>query len=154
MNSEKLILEKNKSTVNSSILQNENNLITLQNKLKTVEENIDTFYKNKDIIENNTKLLVEIEGVKSNIKTIESQIKTINNSLFSASTQKGTLDFQYQNTTEKLNKVKELETQYESYKLYTNIISRDGIPYEIITKTLPEIEKEVDNILHETGRVS
>ena len=154
LNNEKLTLEKNKSTINNSILQSQNNLITLQNKLKTVEENIDTFYKNKDIIENNSKLLAEIEGVKSNIKTIESQIKTINNNLFSASTQKGTLDFQYQNTVEKLNKVKELETQYESYKLYTNIISRDGIPYEIITKTLPEIEKEVNNILHQVVEFS
>lgn len=154
LNSEKLTLEKNKSIINNSILQNENNLITFQNKLKTVEEHIDTFYKNKDIIENNSKLLIEIEGIKTNIKNVESQIKTINNGLFSASTQKGTLDFQYQSTVEKLNKVKELETQYESYKLYTNIISRDGIPYEIITKTLPEIEKEVNNILHQVVEFS
>jgi len=154
LNNEKLTLEKNKSTINSIVLQNENNLITLQNKLKTVEKHIDTFYKNKDIIENNSKLIVEIDGVKSNIKSIESTIKTINNNLFSASTQKGTLDFQYQSTLDKLNKVKELETQYESYKLYTNIISRDGIPYEIITKTLPEIEKEVNNILHQVVEFS
>ena len=36
LNNEKLTLERNKSSVNSSILQNENTLITLQNKLKVV----------------------------------------------------------------------------------------------------------------------
>ena len=69
--------------------------------------------------------------------------------MFNASTEKGKLELQYKNTTDQLNKVKELESSYEAYKLYTNIISRDGIPYEIITRTLPEIEKEVNNILQQ-----
>ena len=47
------------------------------------------------------------------------------------------------------NKVKELEESYESYKLYTNIISRDGIPYDLISHALPLIEKEINEILHQ-----
>ena len=69
--------------------------------------------------------------------------------MFNASTEKGKLELQYKNTTDQLNNLKELEDSYEAYKLYTNIINRDGIPYEIITKTLPEIEKEVNNILQQ-----
>ena len=69
--------------------------------------------------------------------------------MFNSSTEKGKLELQHKNTTEQLNKVKDLESSYEAYKLYISIISRDGIPYEIITKTLPEIEKEVNNILHQ-----
>jgi exonuclease SbcC len=117
--------------------------------LNGVIQNIDTFYKNKDIIENNSKLLVIVNEVKAIVKNIESEIKLVNNKLFNSSTEKGKLELQHKNTTEQLNKVKELEDSYEAYKLYTGIISRDGIPYEIITKTLPEIEKEVNNILHQ-----
>ena len=149
IDSEKVKLEKSKEVLSNAVLRDENVLITRQNNLKSVVDNIDIFYKNKDIIENNSKLLKEITEVKTLIKNVESDIKNINNKLFSASTEKGKLELQYKNTTDQLNKVKELEDSYEAYKLYTNIISRDGIPYEIITKTLPEIEKEVNNILHQ-----
>jgi DNA repair exonuclease SbcCD ATPase subunit len=149
LNNEKLTFERNKSSVNSSVLQNENTLINLQNKLKNVEDNIQTFYTNKEVIENNVTILTNVEKVKSDIKSVENEIKALNNKLFTASGEKGKLELQHKNLTDQLNKVKELEESYESYKLYTNIISRDGIPYEIITKTLPEIEKEVNNILHQ-----
>ena len=142
-------MEKAKEILSTSILRDENFKIKLQNDLNGVIQNIDTFYKNKDIIENNSKLLVSVNEVKMIIKNIESDIKSVNNKLFNASTEKGKLELQYKNTTDQLNKVKELESSYEAYKLYTNIISRDGIPYEIITRTLPEIEKEVNNILQQ-----
>ena len=149
VNNEKVKLEKAKEILSTSILRDENFKIKLQNDLNGVIQNIDTFYKNKDIIENNSKLLVSVNEVKTIIKNIESDIKSVNNKLFNASTEKGKLELQYKNTTDQLNKVKELESSYEAYKLYTNIISRDGIPYEIITRTLPEIEKEVNNILQQ-----
>jgi DNA repair exonuclease SbcCD ATPase subunit len=148
-NTEKTTLEKARSSFNNTILKLENALNDLQNKLKLVTDNIDIFYKNKDIIENNNKLLAEITDCKNSVKRVESDIKNTNNDLFKASTEKGKLELQYKNTTDQLKKVKELESTYETYKLYTSVISRDGIPYEVITKTLPEIEKEVNNILHQ-----
>ena len=147
--SEKIKLEKSKEILSTAILRDENVLITRQNKLKTVVDNIDVFYKNKDIIENNVKLMDEISDLKDIIKSVESNIKNVNNQMFSASTEKGKLEIQYKNTTDQLNNVKELEDSYEAYRLYTAVIGRDGIPYEIITKTLPEIEKEVNNILQQ-----
>jgi len=149
LNNEKIKLEKSKEVLSTSILRDENLTIMLKNNLKEVNQKIETFYKNKDIIENNSKLVTEIESVKLLVKNYESQIKTLNNKLFTTSGEKGRLELQYKNTTDQFYKVKELEDSYEAYKFYTNIISRDGIPYEIITKTLPEIEKEVNNILHQ-----
>ena len=37
--------------------------------------------------------------------------------------------------------------QDESYKYYLSAVSRDGIPYQVICSTVPEIEKEVNSIL-------
>jgi len=146
---EKVRLDKSKEILSTAILKDENYIITLQNKLKETNQKIETFYKNKDIIENNLKLIIEINSVKTEVRKYELDIKNINSSIFTASTEKGRVELQYKNTTDQLNKVKELEESYEAYKLYSNIISRDGIPYEIITKTLPEIEKEINNILHQ-----
>jgi len=149
VNNDKIKLEKQRGIINTVILRDENYLITLQNTLKATVDAIDSFYKNKDTIENNQLLLSQIDEHKTIIKDIESEIKSVNSKLFTASTEKGKLELQYKNTTEQLNKVKELEVSYEAYKLYTAVISRDGIPYEVITKTLPEIEKEVNNILNQ-----
>lgn len=149
MLTDKATLEKNKASINNIILRLENNLIELKNKLKLVSDNIDVFYKNKDIIENNNKLLSEIADVKDFIKSVELDIKSANTDLFKASTQKGKLELEQKTTEAQLKKLLELEASYEAYKHYTAVVSRDGIPYDVITKTLPEIEKEVNNILHQ-----
>lgn len=149
LNEKKNNLENNKSTTNNKVLQLENSLLNLNNKLKEIKEKIEVFYKNKDIIENNNKLLKEINELKLKIKSLENEIKTVNGKLINVSTEKGKLELQYKNIIEQLSKIKELENSYEAYKLYTSVVSRDGIPYEVITRTLPEIEKEVNNILHQ-----
>jgi DNA repair exonuclease SbcCD ATPase subunit/DNA repair exonuclease SbcCD nuclease subunit len=149
MLTDKATFEKNKAAINNIILRLENNLIELKNKLKLVSDNIDVFYKNKDIIENNNKLLSEIADVKDFIKSVELDIKSANTDLFKASTQKGKLELEQKTTEAQLKKLLELEASYEAYKHYTAVVSRDGIPYDVITKTLPEIEKEVNNILHQ-----
>lgn len=147
VNNDRIKLEKRREIINTSILRDENYLITLQNTLKATVDAIDSFYKNKDTIENNQVLLNQIDEHKTIIKDVESEIKSVNSKLFTSSTEKGKLQLQHKNTTDQLNKVKELEISYEAYKLYTAVVGRDGIPYEVITKTLPEIEKEVNNIL-------
>ncbi len=117
VNNNKVKLEKTKEVLSTAILRDENFKIKLQNTLKEVVQKIENFYKNKDIIENNIKLIAEINDVKSLIKDCEVQIKSLNNKLFNTSTEKGRLELQYKNTTDQLNKVKELEDSYESYKL-------------------------------------
>ena len=46
-----------------------------------------------------------------------------------------------------IKKVEELEGRYHAYQYYLDAVKRDGIPYELITKALPTIEGEVNNIL-------
>lgn len=149
LQTDKSAKEKEFNSVNSKILKFENSLIKYQNDLKSLNENIDTFYKNKDIIENNTKVLSKINNQKILIKELESNIKDNNDILYDALNEKGSLKFKLENVNDKLIQVKELEESYEAYKLYTSLVSRDGIPYDVIKKTLPEIEKEVNNILHQ-----
>ena len=49
-----------------------------------------------------------------------------------------------------INKLKEaqsMEAEAEAYAHYMNAIGRDGIPYDIITKTIPAIETEINAML-------
>jgi len=62
----------------------------------------------------------------SDIKVLKSQIKNINT---------------------QIKKAHDLETKLKAYEYYLNAIQRDGIPYEIISDTLPYVEEEINNIL-------
>jgi len=115
--------------------------------LKVVDKDISSFYKNKDIIENNRNLLNDIKIKKDTIKDLELKIKDNNSKLYNVSNQAGKLDGEIKSINQQIDKVKELEESYESYKLYTSLVNRDGIPYDVIKRILPEIEKEVNNIL-------
>ena len=46
-----------------------------------------------------------------------------------------------------IRKVKELEETNKLYEYYLDAVKRDGISYELISKTLPSIEGEINNIL-------
>ena len=47
----------------------------------------------------------------------------------------------------KIDQIKIIEQEYKLYEAYCQAVSRDGIPFDVITATVPEIQTEVNNIL-------
>ena len=46
-----------------------------------------------------------------------------------------------------IEEVQELEEKNVAYRYYLEAVKRDGVPYQLISKALPAIENEVNNIL-------
>ena len=135
--------------LNNDILKLENKISIDQNSLINVEAQIKEYYNNKDSIEFNNIVNQTIVLIKSNIKNIDFEIKTVNNNIINFNTKISSLEEQRKTIQKLIEDVKVLEVEYETYQLYTNAISRDGIPYELISQALPTIEKEVNNILNQ-----
>ena len=135
--------------LNNEILKISNKISSDQNILINVENQIEEYYNNKDAIEFNKKVKETIDVIKSNIKTIDFEIKNVNNNIIGLNTKISGLEEQRKTIQKSIEEVKVLEVEYEAYQLYTNAISRDGIPYELISQALPTIEKEVNNILNQ-----
>jgi DNA repair exonuclease SbcCD ATPase subunit/DNA repair exonuclease SbcCD nuclease subunit len=135
--------------LNNEILKISNKISSDQNSLINIENQIEEYYNNKDAIEFNKTIKENIDVIKSNIKTIDFEIKNVNNNIISYNTKISGLEEQRKTIQKSIEDVKVLEVEYESYQLYTNAISRDGIPYELISQALPTIEKEVNNILNQ-----
>ena len=57
------------------------------------------------------------------------------------------LQNQKETIEDRINEVKEMETQSRLFDFYLNALSKDGVSYELIEKALPMIEGEVNNIL-------
>jgi len=135
--------------LNTEILKISNKISSDQNSLINVESQIEEYYNNKDAIESNKTVKDTIDSIKSNIKTIDIEIKNVNNNIINYNTKISGFEEQRKTIQKSIEDVKVLEVEYEAYQLYTNAISRDGIPYELISKALPTIEKEVNNILNQ-----
>jgi exonuclease SbcC len=119
----------------------------LQTQLDKVEEDIEKYYENEDTIETNKELekqIKEKETLKSEVDKVIRQINKDINDRNSAITQ---LQSFIDNIKGKMDEVKDLEEKNRLYTYYLDAVKRDGVPYELISKALPVIQTEVNNIL-------
>jgi DNA repair exonuclease SbcCD ATPase subunit len=76
------------------------------------------------------------------IKTITGTIRSKHGAIEVAKTEKKT-------ALQQLETYKQLETEYKAYEYYLDSVKRDGAPYELITKAMPKIETEINNVLNQ-----
>jgi DNA repair exonuclease SbcCD ATPase subunit len=107
------------------------------------------FTKNKTAISHNklidnkiTLCKDDIEMFTENIKKIQDEIKSGFGAIEVAKTQKGT-------AMSNLDVYRQLETEYKAYEYYLDAVQRNGIPYEVISKAVPKIEAEINNVLNQ-----
>jgi len=48
---------------------------------------------------------------------------------------------------EQLEEMTKIEREFEAYRYYMEAINKDGLPYKLISKTIPNIEAEINAIL-------
>ena len=108
---------------------------------------IEEYLKNEQTIENNRKIRVEISGVGDKLSTIKNELKKSNTLVLKLNGEVSSLQNQKETIEERINEVKELEEQHRLFEYYLNSLGKDGVSYELISKALPMIEGEVNNIL-------
>jgi DNA repair exonuclease SbcCD ATPase subunit len=107
------------------------------------------FRKNETAIKHNAVIDVDIQTCKTQIFDISEKIKTIQTDI---KNQYGAIEVAKTNKAtalQQLEKYKQLETEYKAYEYYLDAVKRDGIPYELVTKALPKIEAEINNVLNQ-----
>tara|TARA_R110002095_G_scaffold41836_7_gene38410 strand:- start:2201 stop:5344 length:3144 start_codon:yes stop_codon:yes gene_type:complete len=127
----------------------ENDLQTKESELENNIERQDLFKRNETAIQHNIKIDNEIAVCKSKINTVtieikklQDQIKTNHGEIEVAKTQRKTALAQ-------LETYQQLEIEYKAYEYYLKSVKRDGIPYDLISKAIPKIETEINNVLNQ-----
>jgi DNA repair exonuclease SbcCD ATPase subunit len=139
----KVILEKSQAELKG--LETREELLDTQ--LDKVEEDIEKYYENEDTIERNKQIETVIKGLETTKSEIETEIRQINGTIANLNGSISSLSSFIEGIKQKMNDVKELEEKNRLYTYYLDSVKRDGIPYELISKALPVIENEVNNIL-------
>ncbi len=119
----------------------------LEHQLESVKVNIQKYHDNEATIKKNAQINELIFGLKRTKSEIEGEIKKVTKDIASVNGSISSISSFIEGIKGKMNDVKELEEKNRLYTYYLDAVKRDGIPYELISKALPVIENEVNNIL-------
>lgn len=119
----------------------------LQTQLDNVEADIERYYENEDTIQSNKELEKEIGKQEEIKRKIEGVVKNLNKNITDTNGSITQLQSFIDNIKGKMGEVKALEEKNRLYTYYIDAVKRDGVPYELISKALPVIQNEVNNIL-------
>ena len=121
--------------------------VKLENELVQVKQLIADYLENEKQIQKNKDIRFEIKQVRDELAIIKNQATISNTNLLSINGEAFSLKNQKETIEERIKEVEELEEQFGLYEYYLNALGKDGVSYELISKALPMIEGEVNNIL-------
>jgi len=140
-------LDKDISSLINKLSTTETEEIRLETQVTQQKQLIDEYHQNEEQIKKNREIREEItevrkklDGVKNDLKDIDKKVLSLNGTISSLQNQKETIE-------KRIQEVKDLEEQSKLFEYYLNALSKDGVSYELIEKSLPMIEGEVNNIL-------
>jgi len=133
--------------IGGKIDKNEATLKHTESEITNTEQSIRKYYESEEKIESNKNLNEKIHKITGeisnlNFKNIEldKKIKKVLSTLSVAKNQK-------QQIEDDIQKLVDIEQKILDYDLYLMALSKDGIPYELITRAIPSIEREINNVL-------
>ena len=105
--------------------------------------------KQQDNIEFNESKNNEIQEIREEISTVSLELGQLDSKLLTLSGKLKMAEKTREDAQGGIDRLKELEQQYQGYEYYQKAVQRDGVPYHLITKALPQIESEINNILNQ-----
>ena len=142
---QKAIVIKEKTIAELNGFETQKKLYDTQ--LEQVKVDIQKYHDNEDTIKRNKQIESMIAGLSRTKGEIESEAKSINKDIAGLNGSISSLESFIGNIKAKMDEVKDLEEKNRLYTYYLDAIKRDGIPYELISKAMPVIENEINNIL-------
>ena len=132
----------------------ENKVLSYERELNSVDAEIDIYYKNKDAIEKNILTDGKISEVKVTLNDVLKELKLLEGREMTANSKILFYNEKNSETEKELNDYHDMESKSQAYTLYLQAIKKDGIPYELIAKSIPAIETEINNILSQVADFS
>ena len=115
--------------------------------LESVKADIKRYNDNEDTITRNKEIQSDIQAFESTKNSIDANIKELNKKITTLNGAIASLQSFIEGIKNKMIEVKDLEEKGRLYTYYLDAVKRDGVPYELISKALPVIQTEVNNIL-------
>ena len=128
------------STFETKEIKLNNEVVQVTQLIEDYLENEKQIQINKDLRTQMTDVRKELSSAKSTTDSLNTQVLKLNGEVSSLKNQKETIE-------QRIEEVEKLEEQHGLFEYYLNSLGKDGVSYELISKALPMIEGEVNNIL-------
>jgi DNA repair exonuclease SbcCD ATPase subunit len=150
----------NELTEKSTELAEQITIIKLE--MDTLKPDHDKFISAKNLVDIYQKLNVDLQGSRNNIdksknrldtlhkeelQKIKSTLRDLHDNKMDLHSSVKVKESSRSNIMEQLNEIAQIEKEFEAYRYYMDAVGKDGIPYQLISKTIPVIEGEINNIL-------
>jgi DNA repair exonuclease SbcCD ATPase subunit len=121
----------------------------IKQKIKDKETELDTYRKEKKKIEQNAQVQSRIDAYELEHKITENNLKKVNDDLTENLLNINSLSSKRDKYTNDLTELVKLQSKYDLYKMYSEAVHRDGVPHQLISDTIPQIQEEINTILQQ-----
>ena len=147
-------LKSEATQLNYEINESDSKILALSSMIESLEKdivlnkkNISEYYECKDIIIFNKKIQKQVNEVQSKLVSVNSIVSAETEKLQTLFGEVKIVEKEHEDILASIEEAKSYERKKRGYELYLDAVKRDGISYELISKTIPSIESEVNNIL-------
>jgi len=135
------------SDVQREIGTTDNTLFRFRTKMEKLEEELSDYYRVEEDFKKNEALTRTIKRLRLELDDVRTDISDVEKKLLNKNGEKSSIGKEIQLLEDKIEEVRRLEAEHKSYEYYLDAVKRDGVSYELISKIIPIIEGEVNNIL-------
>lgn len=134
-------------TVTSNCENLKANIQLQQNKLDAINADIELYNSSKSDLEHNKQINTTIVDIQSNIKVLQGTLKQITDNVKICHGKIQVAESTIRECNKSILHMQELAEKQTAYDYYLKAVSKDGIPYLLISKVIPHIQNYVNNIL-------
>ena len=117
------------------------------NQLNSVNSEIQKYHNHEKDILFNSQIESEVDNLQNQSDNLDYQLDTVSNKVKKLYADIKVLKTNEENINSNIKKVAKLEGDHQAYQYLLEAIRRDGVPYDLISKSLPTVEGAVNDIL-------
>jgi len=136
--------------IKQSVAERETAILSVEKfegKITQIQKEIEVYKTNEVNIKHNEDIDDQIQTLQKDIKINKTKTDQLEQSVRALHGQITVLEAKKQDLIDKLKEAERLEAEYEAYNYYMSAVGRDGVPYELMSKAIPNIESEINGIL-------
>jgi DNA repair exonuclease SbcCD ATPase subunit len=122
-------------------------VIEMEKKILEIETQIKVYHAQEQAIQHNNEIDEVLAVHKEKKERIQDSLTELDKSLREIHANTEVCKSKKDELLQKLKEAEELELEFEGYRYYMDAVGRDGVPYDLITKIIPNIEAEINNLL-------
>ena len=139
--------QRYQDNITSNIQLNKEKQKNITTQLNLITTNIEKSKSQEQNVVFNQQVELEIEKLQNNQDDLEYQLDVVGKKLTTLHGDIQVLKTKENQINDNITKVEELEDSHQAYQYLLEAIKRDGVPYDLISKSLPTVEGAVNDIL-------